>query len=411
MKAPAEGTITAGQLWALATAACLTVGNIYFLQPLLPGVAREFGATPRDVGLTPMLTQVGYGLGMLVFVPLGDIVERRRLMLALLGAVSVALLGCAAAPSLGLLAAASFLVGFTTVVPHVAVPLAAHLAPPAERGRVLGFMMGGVLVGILVARTASGFLGAYLGWRAVYVVAAGLMVLLAVALRTLLPESPPTASMRYGALLRSTLALAFQEPVLREAAILGGLGFGAFSAFWCTLAFFLEEPPYHLGSQAAGLFGLLGAAGALAAPAVGRLADRVSPRTNAGAALALALASFGLFALGGRTLAVLVLGVLLMDVGVQSNHVSNLARVHALRPEARSRMNTVYMVTYFGGGALGTALGTWAWTGWGWGGVCGVGAGLLAVALAVWAAGRAGAGGRASGPGAAPEPGLQAPGL
>jgi predicted MFS family arabinose efflux permease len=241
-------------------------------------------------------------------------------------------------------------------------------------------------VGILLARTASGFLGAHLGWRAVYVIAAGMMVCLAVALRALLPESRPVTSMRYVALIRSTLALPFQEPALREAAILGGLGFGAFSVFWSTLAFFLEEAPYFMGSQAAGLFGLLGAAGAMAAPAVGRLSDRVSPRASAGAALALSLASFGVFALGGRTLAVLVLGVLLMDVGVQSNHISNLARVHALRPEARSRMNTVYMVTYFGGGALGTALGTWAWTGWGWGGVCGVGAGMLAVALVVWAA-------------------------
>ena len=384
MKAGSEGTITAGQLWALAVAACLTVGNLYFLQPLLPGVSRAFGASPRDVGLTPMLTQVGYGLGMLVFVPLGDTVERRRLMLLLLGAVSVALLACAAAPSLGLLAAASFLVGFTTVIPHVAVPLAAHLAPPAERGRVLGFMMGGILVGILLARTASGFLGAWLGWRGVYVVAAGLMVGLAVALRALLPESRPTTSMGYGALLRSTLALPFEEPTLREAAILGGLGFGAFSAFWSTLAFFLEEPPYRMGSQAAGLFGLLGAAGAMAAPVVGRLADRVSPRANAGAALALVLASFGLFAIGGRTLAVLVLGVLLMDVGVQANHVSNLTRVHALRPEARSRMNTVYMVTYFACGALGTALGTWAWTGWGWLGVCAVGAGMSGQALLIF---------------------------
>lgn len=261
MSGRSEGTITAGQLWALAIAACLGVGNLYFLQPLLPEVARAFGASPRDVGLTPMLTQIGYGLGMLVFVPLGDVVERRRLMLVLLGAVTVALLGCAAAPSLGLLAAASFLVGFTTVVPHVAVPLAAHLAPAAERGRVVGFMMGGVLVGILLARTMSGLIGAHLGWRAVYVVAASLMAGLAVALRVLLPESPPGASMGYGALIRSTLALPFHEPDLREAAVLGALGFGAFSAFWSTLAFFLEEPPYRMGSQAAGLFGLLGAAG------------------------------------------------------------------------------------------------------------------------------------------------------
>ena len=375
------------QLGLLSLTACLGVGNLYYMQPLLPAVARAFGTTPRGIGLMPMLTQVGYGAGMFLFVPLGDVVARRRLMLLLLGAVALALLGAAAARGLPWLAVASFLVGFTTVVPHVAVPLAAHLAPPAERGRVVGVMMGGILVGILLARTAAGFAGALLGWRAVYLMAAALMVALAAALRLLLPESRPEHAIAYPALLRSLFTLAREEPVLREAALLGALGFGAFSVFWSTLAFFLEGPPYGMGSQAAGLFGLLGAAGAVAAPVVGRLADRVSPRGNAGAAIALALASFGLFALAGRSLAGLVAGVVLMDLGVQANHVSNLARVHALRPEARSRLNTVYMVTYFAGGALGTALGTWAWTAWGWSGVCGAGALLLAAALAVWAAG------------------------
>jgi predicted MFS family arabinose efflux permease len=382
--------LTRLQLGLLSLTACLGVGNLYYLQPLLPAVARAFAATPRGIGLMPMLTQVGYGAGMFLFVPLGDVVARRRLMLVLLAAVAVALLGAASARDLAWLALASFLVGFTTVVPHVAVPLAAHLAPPAERGRVVGVMMGGILVGILLARTVSGFLGAHLGWRAVYLAAALLMMALAAALRALLPESVPDAEIPYPRLLRSLFTLVREEPVLREASLLGALGFGAFSVFWSTLAFFLEAPPYGLGSQAAGLFGLLGAAGAAAAPLVGRLADRTSPRDNAGASLALALASFGVFALFGRSLAGLVAGVLLMDVGVQANHVSNLARVHARRPEGRSRMNTVYMVTYFAGGALGTALGTWAWTAWGWAGVCGSGAGFLAAALRVWARGRKG---------------------
>jgi len=386
----APAPLTRLQLGLLSLTACLGVGNLYFLQPLLPAVARAFATTARGIGLMPMLTQIGYGAGMFLFVPLGDVVARRRLMLLLLGAVVVALLGAASARDLPWLALASFLVGFTTVVPHVAVPLAAHLAPPAERGRVVGVMMGGILVGILLARTASGFLGAYLGWRAVYLAAAALMLALASALRALLPESLPDAEIPYPALLRSLFTLVREEPVLREAALLGALGFGAFSVFWSTLAFFLEGPPYGMGSRAAGLFGLLGAAGAVAAPLVGRLADRMSARDNAGASIALALASFGVFAAWGRSLPGLVAGVLLMDVGVQANHVSNLARVHARRPEARSRMNTVYMVTYFAGGALGTALGTWAWTAWGWAGVCGSGAALLAAALGVWVAGRRG---------------------
>jgi predicted MFS family arabinose efflux permease len=250
----------------------------------------------------------------------------------------------------------------------------------------VGTVMGGLLVGILLARTASGFLGAHLGWRAVYVCAAALMVLLAAALRALLPRSPPDAAMPYADLLRSLFTLAREEPVLREAAALGAMGFAAFSVFWSTLAFFLEAR-YGLGADAAGLFGLLGAAGALAAPVLGRLADRMRPRANGGIALAVALAGYAVFAAAGTTLAGLVVGVLLVDVGVQGSHVSNLARVHALRPEARSRMNTVYMVSYFAGGALGTAVGTSAWSGGGWLGVCAAGTAFLCGALALWAAG------------------------
>jgi predicted MFS family arabinose efflux permease len=370
----------------LALTAGATVANIYLLQPLLAIVAREFATTPRAVGVVSMLTQVGYGSGMFFFVPLGDVLERRRLMLVLLGAATVALLAAAAAPSLPLLALASLAIGITSVVPQLAVPLAAHLAPPAERGRAVGTVMGGLLVGILLARTASGFLGAHLGWRAVYFIAAGLMLVLAAALRGFLPRSPPEVSLPYPALLRSLFTLLAEEPVLREAALLGALGFAAFSVFWSTLAFFLEAR-FGLGADVAGLFGVLGAAGALAAPLVGRRADRTSPRASAGLMLAIALAGFGALAATGHHLAGLVVGVLLLDVGVQGNHVSNLARVHARRPEARSRMNTVYMVTYFVGGSVGTAAGTWAWTGHGWAGVCAAGAGFVLAALGVWAAG------------------------
>jgi predicted MFS family arabinose efflux permease len=367
----------------LAVAAGASVGNLYLLQPLLPEVARAFGTSPRAVGLVSMLTQIGYGAGMFLFVPLGDVVERRRLMLLLLGAVALALVAVATAHTAAVLATASLAVGVTTVVPQLAVPLAAHLAPPEQRGRAVGTVMGGLLVGILLARTASGFVGAHLGWRTVYFAAAALMIALAATLRVLLPPSAPELSMRYGALLRSLFTIAREEPILREAAALGGLGFASFSVFWSTLAFHLEASR-GAGPDVAGLFGLLGAAGALAAPLLGRLADRTSPRANAGISLFLALAGFATFAAAGGTMAGLVAGVLLLDVGVQGNHVSNLARVHARRPEARSRMNTVYMVTYFAGGALGTAVGTWAWSGHGWAGVCVAGAAFLALALALW---------------------------
>ena len=352
-------------------------------------VAREFRTTARAAGLVSMLTQVGYGSGMFFLVPLGDVLERRRLMLALLGAATLALLLAAAAPTLPLLAVASLVVGAASVVPQLAVPLAAHLALPEERGKAVGTVMGGLLVGILLARTVSGFLGAHLGWRAVYVIAAGLMVALAAALRLFLPRSEPGEALPYPALLRSIFTLLREEPVLREASLLGACGFAAFSVFWSTLAFFLEAR-LGLGADVAGLFGVLGAGGALAAPLLGRLADRTSPRANAGLMLVVALAGYGAFAAGGEHLVGLVVGVLLLDVGVQGNHVSNLARVHARRPEARSRMNTVYMVTYFVGGALGTALGSWAWSSFGWNGVCAAGAGFVLAALARWALGARG---------------------
>lgn len=372
----------------LAVAAGVSVGNLYLLQPLLPSVARAFEASARAVGVVSMLTQVGYGVGMFLFVPLGDVVERRRLMLVLLGLVAVALLAVSAAPSVPVLAAASLAVGLTTVVPQLAVPLAAHVAPPEQRGRAVGTVMGGLLVGILLARTVSGFLGAHLGWRAVYVIAAGLMLVLLGLLRFLLPRCPADSRLPYPALLASLFTLAREEPILREASVLGALGFAAFSVFWSTLAFFLEAR-YGLGPDAAGLFGILGAAGALAAPLLGRLADRSSPRANAGGALLVAVAGFAVFAAAGGHLWGLVAGVLLLDVGVQGNHVSNLARVHGRRGEARSRMNTVYMVTYFAGGALGTAVGTWAWAAYRWAGVCGAGATFLGAALVLWARGAA----------------------
>jgi predicted MFS family arabinose efflux permease len=382
------GGIGRAQVALLAIAAGATVGNIYYAQPLLPEMARDLGVAPREVGLVAVLTQLGYGLGMLLFVPLGDVIERRRLMLSLLAASTVALAAAGAAPSLPALAGAGLAVGLTSVVPQLAVPVAAHLAAPPERGRAVGAVMSGLLVGILAARTASGLVGAWLGWRSVFELAAALMVALGVALRALFPASPPEQSMPYPRLLASMVTLARRERTLREAALIGAGGMGAFSAFWATLAFRLAAPPFGLGPRAAGLFGLLGIAGALAASAAGKLADRIPPRDLGGAFLAVALAGFAPLLLFGDRLAGLAAGTVLVDLGIQGSHVSNLARIHALSPAERSRRNTVYMVTYFAGGAVGTALATWAWSSWGWSGVCAVGAGCLVSALLLWAVGR-----------------------
>jgi predicted MFS family arabinose efflux permease len=371
----------------LALAAGTAVANIYYAQPLLPTLAGAFAAAPRDVGLVATAAQVGFGTGLLLFVPLGDALERRGLILRLLAASVVALAATAVAPSLGALVAASFALGVVSVVPQLAVPLAAHLAPPDRRGRAIGAVMTGILVGILLARTVSGVVGQRLGWRAVFALAAVACALLGLGLRRRLPRSPPEVQVRWGELMRALVVLPLREPALREAAVLGGLGMAAFSALWATLAFRLQAAPHHLGPQAAGLFGLLGAAGALAAGPSGRLGDRVSPRTVGGAFLALTVVSWVPLLLLDGSLAGLAAGVVLLDLGVQGSHVSNLARIHALPGAERSRRNTVYMVTYFAGGALGTALATFAWSRWAWPGAVAVGAAAPALALAVWALG------------------------
>jgi predicted MFS family arabinose efflux permease len=385
-RAEGGGGIAAGLVMLLAVVAGVSVANLYYAQPLLPLLGRHFGAGPEAVGAVAVLAQVGYAVGLFLFIPLGDTVERKTLILWLCGATAAALLGVATAGSLAWLGAASFLVGLFTVVPHVALPLAAHLAPPAQRGRVIGWVLAGLLTGILSARTVSGLVAQAAGWRAVYLVATAAMVALALALWRLLPRDAPAAPLPYPALLRSLFTLVAAHRSLRHAALLGAAGMGAFSVFWTSLAFQLASPTFGLGSGAAGLFGLFGAAGALAAPLVGRLADRRGPRFTSGLALLLVLAAFAVFGLLGGHLGGLVAGVLLLDVGVQANQVSNLARVHALDPAARSRLNTVYMVVYFAGGATGTWSGARAWAAWGWPGVCAAGGAFAAAGLLAWAA-------------------------
>jgi len=365
----------------MAVGSGLAVANLYYSQPLLPEIARDLGATEAQVGSAAALTQAGYGLGMLLLVPLGDAVERRRLILVMLAAAAVALVGTAFVTGVGGLGAAAFAVGLTSVAPQLLVPFAAHLAPPERRGQVVGTVMGGLLLGILLSRTASGLLAAAVGWRGVFGIAAGVSLALAAALRLTLPFSRPAGGLGYVDLLRSLPRLVREEPVLRESCVYGAAGFWAFSAFWTTLAFFLAGPAYGYGSRAAGLFGLAGAAGAAAAPLVGRLGDRVSPRLTVGLGLGTVLFAYILLWAAGTRLGGLIAGVVLLDLGAQAAHVSNQSRIFALRPEARNRLNTVYMVAFFAGGWAGSSAAAYAWSAWGWGGVCGVA--LAAVVPAV----------------------------
>jgi len=375
-------------VWFMAASTGIIVANMYYIQPLLADVARNFGLSVVKIGFVATLAQVGTCLGMLLFVPLGDTKERRWLITMLLVTATLALTAIATSRNALWLALGCFVLGMTGSSVHVFVPFAAHLAPPEQRGRVVGSVFSGILLGILLARTFSGSVGAHLGWRAVYGIAAILMLCIAILVQFVLPHSRPSLDLAYIDLLKSTGQLVRSFPALRESAFFGALLFACFTAFWTTLVFFLETPPYHYGSEAAGLFGLVGAAGAAAAPIVGRFTDKRGPRVAIGASLLSVLAAYLVMLFAGRTLAGLILGVLLMDMGVQAGHVANQARIYSLAPDARSRLNMFYMVCYFAGGAAGTFLGAYAWRLRGWSGVCGFCLAVMLVALVRFAASR-----------------------
>ena len=331
------------------------------------------------------LTQVGYAVGLLLFVPLGDIVERRRLIMLLLAAVALSLAAAAGSPSLGFLVVASFAIGVTTVVPQLILPFAAGMSGPGVRGRVVGQVVSGLLVGILAGRVVAGAVAHYVGWRSMFGLAAVAMILLAAALRYALPLAPPAAgNLSWARLLRSLGTIFRAEPVIRDAALLGALTFASFSAFWTTLAFRLSAPPLHYGSAMAGAFGLIGLVGAVVAPLAGRMADKRSPRSTVGIGLLVNVAAWLVMLFSGSTLAGLCVGVILLDAGTQVAQVSNQARVYAMPAEMHGRLNTIYMTCYFIGGATGSALATLAWSAHGWNGVCTVALGALAAALVAY---------------------------
>ena len=365
----------------MAAASGIAVANLYYIQPLLADIANTFQVTQVSVGFVAMLTQTGYALGMLFLLPLADIKEKKSLILLMLGCATGALTLMAFAFNIVILSIAAFAVGFCSVVPQLIVPLAAQLADPKERGRIIGSVMSGLLIGILVSRTFSGFVGEHLNWRAVYMIAAVLMVVLAFFLNRVLPVCPPINSIKYKKLFTSMWRLIKTLPTLREAALNGAMMFAAFSAFWTTLVFHLESPTYSMGADIAGLFGLVGISGALAAPFVGKLADKRNPKFTVGISMIIVIISYICFFTFGYRILGLIAGVVLLDVGVQSCQISNQARIHSLGDEARNRINTVYMVSYFLGGSLGSILGSFFYASFGWPGVCIFGLATLAVAM------------------------------
>ncbi|MGX1852795.1 MFS transporter [Streptomyces sp. NBC_01456] len=379
-----------GTLLLMSVATGLSVAGNYFAQPLLNVIGQDLQLSASTAALVVTVAQLGFGLGLLLLVPLGDLLERRRLAVTLTAATAVFLTVTASAPNAALLLTGTALTGLTSVAAQVVVPYAATLAAPADRGRTVGTVMTGLLLGILLARTAAGLLADVGGWRTVYWVNAALMLIMAVLLRLKLPALRTPVGLRYPALLRSMLALFAQEPVLRRRAALGALTFAGFSVLWTALAFLMSGPSYGWQESAIGLLGLVGAAGSLSASAAGRLADRGLVHHVTGAGAFLLLGSWGLLAAGGSgggwSLAALLAGVIVLDLSVQAVHISNQNLVYGVRPEARNRLNSAYMTSYFAGGAAGSALTSVVWGTAGWSGVCALGASLAAATVLVWAA-------------------------
>lgn len=394
----------------LGLACAIGVSTIYFNQPLLVDMGRTYQEPSGHVMFVSGATQVGYALGLLLFVPLGDLLERRSLMLRMYASVVVSLLLVSMAPSLAWLIAGSVLLGMVAAVTHIVLPIAPDMVPNEERGRAIGTVMMGLLLGILLARTfagwvsragtlllhghgGAGFLWLTDGWRFVFAVAAlgnlGFLLLLA----RVMPKLPPRQNMPYAEAMRSLWTLFRTQPLLRESSFIGALVFASFSCFWTTLAFLLSSH-YGLGAGVAGSFGLVGAAGAMIAPIAGRLADRRGTRYVIAAGISLLAFSYVLLWAGewvhmhiAAHIAILVIGVIVLDLGAQLTQVGNQTRIFGLVPSARSRLNTVYMTVYFSGAAAGSALSTLAWVRWKWNGVCAMALILVGFALLTHALG------------------------
>lgn len=367
-------------LMAVATGLC--AGSNYFNQPLLHSIALDLHVDDTTAALTVTLSQLAYAFGLLLLVPLGDKLERRGLAVGLMLLAALGLLVSGSATHFGLLVLGTALTGLFSVAAQTLVPLAATLSDPRRSGQAVGMVMSGLLTGILLARSAAGLLSALGGWSTVYRVAALLMVVLAAALWRILPRSRNPVPASYVGILRSLGTLLARHRRLRSRALLGALAFASVSVLLSSMTLLLSGPGYQLRDSDIGLVGLVGVAGALMASVAGRLADRGRGQLTSAVSVLLLVASWACLLPGATSLAWFLLGMLLIDIGLAGLHISNQNVIYQLEPDARARINAVYMTAYFTGAATGSALGTLAWRLGGWPGIC-----LLGAVLAVLSAG------------------------
>ncbi|EPF0315518.1 MFS transporter [Enterobacter chuandaensis] len=368
----------------MSVATGLAVASNYYAQPLLDTIARAFNLSASSAGFIVTAAQLGYAAGLLFLVPLGDMFERRMLIVSMTLMAAGGMLITASSQSLTMMIVGTALTGLFSVVAQILVPLAATLASPEKRGKVVGTIMSGLLLGILLARTVAGLLASLGGWRTVYWVASVLMVIMALALWRGLPKVKQENHLNYPQLLASVFSLFTQDKLLRTRALLGCFTFANFSILWTSMAFLLAAPPFNYSEGVIGLFGLAGAAGALGARPAGGLADKGKSHMTTTAGLILLLLSWAAIWYGHVSVLALIVGILMLDLTVQGVHITNQTVIYRVKPEARNRLTAGYMTSYFIGGAAGSLISASAWQHAGWSGVCGIGAIVAALNLLVW---------------------------
>ncbi|EWG73070.1 MULTISPECIES: MFS transporter [Enterobacter] len=368
----------------MSVATGLAVASNYYAQPLLDTIARAFNLSASSAGFIVTAAQLGYAAGLLFLVPLGDMFERRMLIVSMTLLAAGGMLITASSQSLTMMIVGTALTGLFSVVAQILVPLAATLASPEKRGKVVGTIMSGLLLGILLARTVAGLLASLGGWRTVYWVASVLMVIMALALWRGLPKVKQENHLNYPQLLASVFSLFTQDKLLRTRALLGCFTFANFSILWTSMAFLLAAPPFNYSEGVIGLFGLAGAAGALGARPAGGLADKGKSHLTTSAGLILLLLSWAAIWYGHVSVLALIVGILVLDLTVQGVHITNQTVIYRVKPEARNRLTAGYMTSYFIGGAAGSLISASAWQHAGWSGVCAIGAIVATLNLLVW---------------------------
>ncbi|MDM1396004.1 MFS transporter [Myroides odoratimimus] len=364
----------------------LIVANLYYCQPLIPLISEEFGVSEASAGTLTYLTQAGYAVGMFLMIPLGDMLERKKQIIITTIFATITLALTAVVQNFFLLQIISFVLGATSIVPQLVLPLAASLSSEEQRGKVIGTVVSGLLIGILFSRTLSGFVGVWLGWRGMFWIATIVSVVIVIMIQIRLPYNKPSFNGKVIDLYKSLFVLIREQPILRESTGITALAFAQFGAFWTTMVLLLHNQPFGYDSAVIGAFGLIGACGAFAAPLVGKVGGAGGARKLILYGIFMTFLSFVIFYFSSTSVIGLIIGIVLIDLGLQTIHVSNQTRIYSLLPEARNRLNTVYMSFSFLGTAFGSAFGLYLWKFFGWSGVCIGGMCLALLSLVVYLA-------------------------